>query len=173
MSYSTVLAVFPGDRVEDIEELRNGHGTAYVLWDALVKKYIPNDAIYWLGDDGIVSKLWGLYGRQDIVTPIRAVHGLTFDRAYVRAEHFARMADDIAEAMRLLPMDAESVNHWPRLEAIFRNPPDVPAIGLHVTSVSDNPFHGDWNEEKEDYDSIDWKTAFEVYDELERVPENA
>jgi len=58
--------------------------------------------------------------------------------------------------------------HWPAIAQFLRDDPDYPAIGLWCTSVSDDPFEGEWNEEKQ-ASPFDWSTAFEVYSELESL----
>ncbi len=40
MSYTTVKAIWPGEKHEDLEELRNSHGSAPVIWGALSEKYL-------------------------------------------------------------------------------------------------------------------------------------
>jgi hypothetical protein len=87
---------------------------------------------------------------------------MTFDRAYVEKKDYAQASDDIGQFMTKHNIGG----HWVRIRDLFASNPDHPAIGFQFTSVSENPFAGDWNEEKEDYDPVDWSEAYSVYDEL-------
>ena len=167
MSYAELLAIYPNEKFEPLYRLQNAYGGSYILWDALVRKYISNgDDIYWLNNQSIVGKLWTLYQRKEIPTPIRAVHGFTLDRAYVKRDNFTQFGEDISQMMTLLHFRAHAVNHWHEIEGYFRSSPDVPAIGFYGTSVGENSFQGEYNEKLEDYESIDWSTTFEVYEDL-------
>jgi hypothetical protein len=43
----------------------------------------------------------------------------------------------------------------------------VPGIGLYCTSVSEDPFQGKWNEEKEEYDPPDWDEVYDLCEEID------
>lgn len=161
MSYTTVKAIWPGEKHENLEELRNSHGSAPVIWDAVCARYL-GDRNAWLFKP---ERLWPLYKREDMPASMRAVLMMTYDRAYVERKDFARAADDIDEFLRIAPPPAEHVNHWPRIAEILRGNPDIPAIGLYCTSVAEDPFQGPWNEEAEEYDQPDWSTCWSVYDD--------
>lgn len=158
MSYTTVLAVYPGDRVEDMHELKNSWGSAPVVWDAMVKAHTNAD--YWSG-----SVLDAMFQESPSWPEHHTVMMyMTADRAYVLREHFHEAAAHIRAFLSEFPSDSKRVNHWPEIADIFDSNPDVPAIGFYMTSVSENPFYGPWNEAIEDRDQFDWTTAFSVYD---------
>lgn len=168
MSYSTIKAVYPGKKVEDIEDLRNSWGTATIVWDALFKKYVPKKHEYdsWLlsaSDD----RLWKLVDRDDIPANHRLVLAMTFDRAYVLKRDYARAAADLRRFFNDFPVDGARVNHWPHIVALFESDPEFPAIGFRWTSVSRDPFLGPYNEEKDDCDPLDWTTCWSLYDEID------
>ena len=96
---------------------------------------------------------------------------LTFDRAYVLKKYYLRAARDIRFSLSELAIKSDRVNHWPRIAKIFESNPNIPAIGLWCTSVSDDPFEGPWNEEEEKYELLDWNTAFDLYKDLDNIPE--
>ena len=165
MSYTTVKAIWPGEKHEDLEELRNSHGSAPPIWNAMCKKYYgTNDHTYMF--DGTLDKLWPRWKDLSIPEHQRAVLMMTYDRAYVAKKDYARAAADIKKFFQDFPANSEYVNHWPKIQAIFESNPDIPGIGLYCTSVSEDPFQGEWNEEKEEYDQPDWSKVFSVYDEL-------
>lgn len=161
MSYTTVKAIWPGEKHEDLEELRNSHGSAPVIWGALSERYLGGRNQWLFKTD----TLWPLYKREDVPACMRAVLMMTFDRAYVEKKDYAKAAADIEEFLRIAPQPENHVNHWPHLAELFKSDPDIPAIGLHCTSVSEDPFQGEWNEEKEDYDAPDWSRCWSVYDD--------
>ncbi|MGL4261430.1 MAG: hypothetical protein ACRCTX_07400 [Afipia sp.] len=160
MSYTTIKAVWPGEKAEDLEELRNSHGSAPVIWGALCERYLGGRNEWLFGGNA----LWPLYKRADIPKCMRAVLMMTYDRAYVERKDYAQAAADIEEFMRIAPPPANYVNYWPRIAAIFKSDPDIPAIGFCCTSVSEDLFQGEWNDEKEDYDPPDWSRFWSVYD---------
>lgn len=162
MSYTTILAIYPGDHFEELEELRNAWHSAPLVWDVIWNAYGTKLHEY---DSSMMAgeRLWALYKDPRLSDAERAVFAMTFDRAFVAKEHFQRAADDVAVFMA-----AHNVGgHWVRLRDIYLSNPDVPAIGLHCTSVAENPFQGAWNEDAEDYDPIDWSMTWSIYDEDE------
>lgn len=169
MSYTTVKAIWPGVKHEDLEELRNSHGSAPVIWGALCERYLGGRNQWLFNSDA----LWPLYEREDVPACMRAVLMMTFDRAYVEKKDYAKAAADIREFLRVAPPPPQNVNHWPRIADLFESDPDIPAIGFHCTSVSEDPFQGEWNEEREDYDQPDWSQCWSVYDDPVMVARTA
>lgn len=168
MSSTTIKALWPGEKHEDLEILRNSHGSAPVIWNAMCGKYYgTKDHAYMF--NGTLELLWPRY--KDLGIPIhqRAVLMITYDRAYVVKKDYKRAADDIRSFLVDLPPNPEYVNHWPRIADIFEGNPDIPAIGLYCTSVSEDPFCGGWNEEKEEYNQPDWDECFDIYSELDSL----
>ena len=169
MSYTTVKAIWPGEKHEDLEELRNSSGSAPVIWGALCERYLGGRNQWLFKADA----LWPLYKREDVPACMRAVLMMTFDRAYVEKKDYAKAAADIREFLRVAPPPAQNVNHWPHIAGLFESDPDIPAIGFHCTSVSEDPFQGEWNEEREDYDQPDWSRCWSVYDDPVMVARTA
>lgn len=166
MSYTTIKALWPGEKHEDYRELRNSWGSAPVIWDALTKRWLPGKQ--WLScAGGSDNSLWNLCDDQRLPLHQRAVLMMTFDRAYVAKANYSRAAQDIRAFLRDLPPPAQNVNHWPEIATLFESDPDIPALGFHHTSVSEDPFQGPYNEEADDYDAPDWSKCYEIYAELE------
>jgi len=168
MSYTTIKALWPGEKNENLEELSNGHGSGPVLWMAISEKYL-HDEMAWLHGEG--KKVWSLWKNGAIPKHVRACLMLTFDRAYVLKKDYLRAAKDIRLSLSELAIKSGRVNHWPRIAEIFESNSNIPAIGLWCTSVSDDPFEGPWNEKEEKHDPLDWNTTFDVYKNLDNIPE--
>jgi hypothetical protein len=154
VSYTTVLAIYPGDRFEELEELRNSWHSAPLVWDAIWNTF--GEKRHEMAGD----RLWALHRDPRLSAAERAVFMMTFDRAYVLKADFAKAAEHIGEFMR----DHNIGGHWVRIRDLYLSDPDVPAIGLHCTSVAENPFEGPWNEEAEAHDPIDWSEAYSIYE---------
>ena len=167
MSYTTILHVFPNNKVECGIKLKNAWGSAPVVWDALCQKYLGFEPLRYVSKD--LSGLWNLWRDNSVPLHNRAVLMMTFDRAYVSKTDYQRAADDIRKFLRDFPPDQKSVNHWNFIADFFSHNPEVPAIGFWCTSVSDNPFNGQYNDETEEYDAPDWNECRDIYRHLDGV----
>lgn len=168
MSYSTILKLAPGKPPEDLLELRNSHGSAPVVWNVMCQKYLgAKEFTYGLYDS--LDKLWPKYKDLSIPEHHRAVLMMTYDLAYVEKKNFQRAARDIRQFLKDFPPKQGYVNHWSKIAKVYESDPDCEAIGIHQTSVSDNPFEGEWNEENGDYDLIDWGQTYEIYREIDAL----
>lgn len=170
MSYTTAYALWIGERFEEIEDLRNSHGSATVVWGKLFARYVDGSSNY--PESGYMwrtGELWPLYKRMDIPKSHRAVLAMTYDNAYVSRDNFQRAAADIRAFLRDFTFDPAYVNHWPRIVEIFESQKDAPAIGFRWTSVCENPFQGPYNEDREDYDPPEWEKYWEMYETLDAL----
>lgn len=168
MSYTTIKAIWPGEKHEDFEELRNSHGSAPPIWNAMCKKYYGTDDNAYMFD-GTLDKLWPRWEDLSIPEYQRAVLMMTYDRAYVAKKDYGRAAADIKKFLDEFPIPAGFANHWPRIQEIFESDPDIPGIGLYCTSVSEDPFQGPYNEEAEEYDQPDWSQIYSIYEMLDSL----
>nr|WP_249434404.1 hypothetical protein [Enterobacter bugandensis] len=114
-----------------------------------------------------IDSLWPLANRLDIPYHHRVVLDMTYDRMYVKQEHYALATDCIRKYLTDFPADDKYVNHWPRIAEIFESSPECPAIGLWLTSVCENPFLGEWDEDTEDYKQPDWSRYWNLFDDLD------
>jgi len=175
MSATDVYAVWPGERHEEIAELRNGHGSAPVVWGKMFTRYVSSGFIRYPDTEYMfrTEELWPLWKRMDIPKPLRAVLAMTYDHVIVTQANYARAAADIREFLRAFPVDPERANHWPRIAEIFESPLGCPAIGFRWTSVCEDPFNGDWNDEIKDYDPPDWSQKWDMYAALDALDAHA
>jgi hypothetical protein len=163
MSYTSVMAIWPGEKVEELEELRNSHGSAPVVWCELSRRYLGGPFAYLFE----LEALTALQDREDIPDCLRAVFRMTFDLAYVLKEDFHLAAKHVREFLELSPPQEGRANHWPRIAEIFESNPDVPAIGFYLTSCSDNQ----WLVYEPDSESgeatpPDWSHCYNIYEEV-------
>lgn len=163
MSYTTILKLDIGKEFQEIKELRNSWGSAPVIWEIITKNYTscPN----WM----ICNDLWDKYKDLSIPKYQRAVLLMTFDRAYIKQENYKQASSDINQFISDFNIDN---SHWPEIASIFDERSKLEksneGIGFHMTSCSDNPFEGEFDEETEKY-TANWKDAFEIYDDLETI----
>ena len=173
MSYTTIKAIYPNDRTENLMELGNSHGSAPPVWEALSNKYLGTTASYVYPNMGYMQRLdelWPLWKRLDIPEEYRLVLMLTFDRAYVAKKYYPRMFMAIDKFLTDFPPRLGTVNHWRKIMGVLHvqdGSEGVPGIGLHCTSVSDDPFLGPWNEEKDERDPPDWNEIYEICQEID------
>ena len=165
MSSTTVYALYLNSHVEEIEEFHNGHGSAPVIWDTISQKYLGLRPFEYSFH---TDKLWPLWKNKSIPKTHRAVLGMTYDDAVIIKPDFKRAADDIRQFLKDFPVNPEYENHWPAILQIFESDPDCDSICFHWTSVSENPFSGDWNDETEDYDPPNWKKYWSMYYSLDK-----
>lgn len=167
MTHTTIIHIHPNDRIEYGPELQNAWGSAPLIWDALCVKYFGLEPLRFMSSD--MKRLWSLWKDKDLPISHRAVLMMTFDRAYVSFENFARAAGDIRKFLEDFPTPPDRVNHWGSIAEYFESMPSVPAIGFWHTSVSDNPFAGRWDEALEEYGPPNWDELYEIYTELEKL----
>jgi len=172
MSYTTVLAIYPGEKVEKIEELRNAFGSAPYVWNVLCQRYYDTEDGGWIIGNTL-NTLWPRWKDISIPEHQRAVLMMTYDRAYVAKKDYARATKDIRQFLMDFPPAPTHVNHWAHIASLFDADHPYPGIGFHMTSVSENPFRGLWNEEKEAYDSPDWSQTYDLYNQLDHVSSQA
>lgn len=156
MSTSTILAVTPGRSVVPLFELRNAHGLAPVVWDALSQKYLGLSEHQWINRNS--APLWSLADRMDIPEHHRAVLMMTFDHSYVLKRDFIRAAGDIRQWLSDFPPKPGYVNHWPTLAVVYDGRPNAKAIAIHQTSVSENPWSPPLGKPR------DWSKFYSVYE---------
>lgn len=170
MSQTTIKAIYPGEKHLDIQELSNSWGSAPVVWDAVANRYLGKNYSDLMAY-GDMKELWPLWKDPTIPIEIRAVLMMTYDRLYVAKKDYARAARDIRYFLRAFPPKSGWANHWPWIAEFFESDPDYPGIGFHHTSVSEDPYDGPYDEDKEEHGPPDWSTVYSLYDELNTAQE--
>src|SRR3972149_39893 len=92
MSHTTVKAIYPNEKHENVSELSNAWGSAPYVWDNMVRKYLPNHEGWFYGK---LDDLWPLWSDKKIPLHHRAVLMMTYDRAYIAKKDYTRAANDI------------------------------------------------------------------------------
>jgi hypothetical protein len=168
MSYMALYGVWPREKTEEILKLGNSWGGLTFIWETMAGKYLGIHKSYSHPDKGWMqlavefpSPLWDLYKDPCIPEDFRLVFMWGFDRVYVAKKNYTRMAKAIRRFLVAFPPKSENVNHWDAIATFLENNPDVPGIGIYGTSCGDNLWIGNWNDEKEDYDPLDWEQVYE------------
>jgi hypothetical protein len=161
MSSTTVKAIWPNDRVEDLQEFKNAYGAAMAIWVVICEKYLGDMHAWRPGDD-----LWPLWKDDRLPKHQRAVLAMTYDNVMIMKADYAEAASDIRAWLVDFPAEQNSSNHWDAIATIFETSPDCPAIGFHQTSVTADPWRGDWDDDAEVYGPPAWEKAWSLYDGL-------
>ena len=166
MSRTTVLSLVPGSTdpndMEYITELRNSHGSAPVVWNAMAQRYLGASPFAYSEH---LDELCKIASTDAAPSAHRAVLIMTFDLAYVRKEHFAQAARDIRTWLSDFRIPSTYANHWPALAALYESDPVYDAIALWQTSVTNNPFEP-YDADEDHRLAPTWDEAYEVYDLL-------
>lgn len=170
MSYTALIALdFENvDNSKYLAKIRNGNATIMPLWREMTRLYGGEPS------DSYDNAFWDHWVDPEIPLEVRAVFAMTFDRFYIMAKDFARAAEDIRKAIRLLPA-IDSQGNWSEIRAVFEkladNPQGIPAIGFHPQSCGEYLW-----EDQVSYDHekgvdvttpFDWDTTSDLYARLD------
>lgn len=145
MSTTTALGIVPGRRPIELAEYRNGHGWSPSIWKRLVKHLYGFDGYLFHGEgEAHLDRLWREI--EDLPEWVQAPLVLTFDTGVIPGQAYTWGADMLNEFERRLPAPSGHANHVPAVAALLRSVPEVPLLGMHGTSVAENPFDP-WDEE--------------------------
>lgn len=170
MSYCEIIPFLGGKPKAGID-FGNSWGGSARIWTSLFDAYVEKRHQYdsWLVNNGDDARLWDLVKRKDLPKFERAVHAFTFDRFFVRKEHFKVFAEDLRRFDAKYPV-AGKVNHLPAMAEWFDSA-ECEGAGWMGTSVSGSqwtrqktcPHCGQSTDESEE---IDLSEGTEVYDWL-------
>lgn len=163
MSTTTVKVLKYPLGVVDSIEFRNSHGSAPVVWDLMAQKYLKLPPFNYMFN---TDKLWPLWKRKDIPESHRAVLGMTYDNAVIAKKDFGRAAKDLRFFLNDFYFNPEHENHWPAILNILESELDCDAIGFHWTSVTEDPFLSDFDEDLDEYKTFDYSKFWSLYDSL-------
>ena len=139
MSTTTILGVTPDQRPIDLAEYRNGHGWSPSIWTRLVKDVYGFEGYVLMGEgERHLDNLWKSI--ETLPEWQQAPLVLTFDTGVIPWQAFAWAAEMLDEFERRCPAPVNHVNHVPAAAELLRSGPEVPLVGVHGTSVSENPF---------------------------------
>lgn len=172
MSSTYLIGFKDGVPFED-QQYRNAWLGAAFIWNEIFDRYmktseIPHDN--WMSatmkNDQRSREFWGLAKRNDLPPSYRAVFGFTFDNCLLLKKDFLRFATDLEEFAA--EFDTERKSHLRVWADWIRSHSELEAIGLHATSVNQNPWY-EWDEGKEESIPYDMRTGgkhWSLYDEL-------
>lgn len=145
---TTSLVEFRTGVAFDCHEFNNSWGGASRIWDSLFTAYIPKQSEYdnWMTAAGD-GRLWKVWSDARLSESERLVYWFSCDNAIVRSKDFAAMAAALRDFVVLHPIVGR-VCHLEGYAKVF-DECQGDAIGLHTTSVCENPWF-DWDENKEE-----------------------
>jgi len=178
MSSCVMLKVWPGERYETLQEMKNSFGGMIPVWDSMATHYLGAGeyGYYALRDD--MSKLWKLAYNPAVAKHHRAVLMMTYDKVILMAQDYAEAAEDIRKFIVDFPPKPGYSFHWHMIanhlenkakDVEMKNPTASPAVGWWMTTVVNCPFDGKWNEDKEECDPLDWTEFEDIYEVQRRV----
>ncbi len=156
MSYSTIIHVVPGVRHRHADKLQNSWGSAPPVWNYLAKKYISPDYC-WLSNTDNGAAVWELAADSRLLEWEKLVLKFTFDRAYVKRENFAKLAEYVGAFVTAAAIPENSANWWPTIRRILLTA-RVPGIALYCSSISECQ----WCRRKRD--SEPWSSFWEIFE---------
>lgn len=142
MSYTQLIPFKDGLPQRGGRAFINASGWSHRVWTPLLDRYIhcrelwchkPPHTIRPVDDHA----LWALAWYPGIHIAIRRVHAFTFDRVFIRREHFAEFAGCLEGFNQTYPTPPDYANHLPEMAEAFRTC-DAEALGLYGHSVGDN-----------------------------------
>lgn len=118
-------------------EMRNGWGTAPVVWSYLVVRFLGRARHDYLREND--QELWSLCRAERVPRELRLVHAFCCDQAICPLDRLADLATACEEVYRLTSA-GPGVNHWATIANFLRGhcrKPKQLGLGLSCTSVSD------------------------------------
>lgn len=165
---STTSLIEFHDGVADVcHEFDNSWGGAAKIWGDLFEAYVEKKGKYdnWLTASQD-KRLWQVHKDPRMSQPERLVYAFCCDNAIVKRENFQAMAEALRDFEARYPSDGH-VSHLEGWAKVFEAS-DAEAIGLHATSVCENPW-SDWDEEQDDeiaYDLNSGQKHWFVFEEF-------
>ncbi len=145
---STSLVEFKNDVADTCHEFSNSWGGFARIMDVLFQKYIPKTYEFdsWLqaAQDG---RLWKVCRDARLSEAERIVYAFCCDNALVKKEDFPAMATALRDFTKENHVD-KGLCHLEGFAKVF-DVSDADAIGLHATSVCENPWFT-WDEESDE-----------------------
>lgn len=142
MSTSDLYRVYR-TRATHFAELRNGWGSAPVLWRHLVVRFLGREQHDYLRSGGNDSELWDLARDPRVPVSLRLAHAFCCDQAVCPVDRLKELAE-ACERVYEVTANSQGVNHWQSIAALLReHKPRARQIGvgLSCTSVCD-PWSG-------------------------------
>lgn len=139
MSSTIPCGVTPDREPLELARWHNSWGWAARIWQSLV-----GDG--WLSNDAGLNALW--QNIESLPEWQQAPVVLTFDTGVIPYFAYEWTALQLEEFDHRMPAKEGHVNHIPAAIELFRSLPEVPLIGIHGTTVSENPFDP-WDAEKD------------------------
>lgn len=166
---STSLIEFSESVASECYEYRNSWGGAARIWDALFEAYETKKHEYdnWLtaSQDG---RMWKIWEDERVDDSERLVYLFTCDNALVKNEDFKLLADALRHFTAKHPSN-ERVCHLAAWASVL-DESKAKFMGLHATSVCENPWFG-WTGETDESEPYDVEKGDKHWFITERLKE--
>lgn len=169
MSRTTMMLIDENGNTRDVAEFSNSWGSAAFVWDALRKAFLSGDE--YLFNDEVIKKVWALWKDPRLLRFEKAVLLSTFDHAIIERDKFT----DAAEAFTAFERRYRQPNaacHMGAISQVLMDSRELDCVGacFQQTSVAENPWLGEYDEETEEYKPFDMNAGkhFFVFAELQQ-----
>lgn len=156
MSCTTVKVIHQDKTIHDVASLGNSWGSGAFVWTALANKYMGKDFM-WLGNPENAQKVWDLWKDPRLHYYERVVLMATFDHAIIERERFREAAECFAD-FEANHCQVNQACHMGTISRLLLQHDADPVTGMcfHLTSVTEDPWCGEYDEETETDLPFDW-----------------
>ncbi len=168
MSSTTVKVIHSDKSIHDVASLGNSWGSGAFIWTSLANKYLGKDHMWLCNPDG-AQQVWDLWKDPRLNYHERVVLFSTFDHAVIEREGFNEAGFCFAQ-FEAMHRQVNQVCHVGDISRLLLKYDVDPVTGMcfHLTSVTEDPWCGEWDDENETDLPFDWDNQphYNVFEEL-------
>ncbi len=161
-----ILAIYIGEGYRRLKEFPTADFGPYI-WECLSQRWLQHSAdayLYTPKED----QLWNLWKKPSIPFHHRAVLMMTFGGAYIVKNDGTRARIDLEAFLKDFPAGRSVQHTWDGIRDVIARA-QYPALGFHISPLTENPFEGKWNRGTQQYEPFEWCTVYDMYAMLSGV----